>query len=346
MKIVRVLGWSLIAACSLCAGESDSPASNSEKLPGWIFLDDVTVGARALVGKDSSGTLTDQQMQHFFAVSGGVRAGEWLSIHALAATGGDFAGGWNNSGPGLASGSGAVFLKQLYVAVHPLKGAEFQVGGFGVERGVGSDIASYSQDGFMTGARMIIRPSKRVFFDRVSATFGYLGDRDKPGIEHRLRRLSRVNYRQFMVVKNFGDAAAVSMDYTDRAGAKTFRQSVQFKTPSLGVIDSFRVDLYERANYTSAMGGVVSAGKIIASRWHVEAGYAAIDRNYGDWNADAFFHGRRLYAATSFSITSTLSAFLLINKSVGNSYLVPNGMHFHAGFSYDVLKALRGASIL
>jgi hypothetical protein len=311
-----------------------------------VFLDDAAIGARAVVGKTSNGTLTDQQMQHFIAVSGGLRIGEWFSLHALAATGGDFAGGWNNSGLGLASGSSSVFLKQLYLAARPVKAVEVQFGGIGIERGVGSDIASYSQDGYMTGARMTVRHPKAFHFDQVSVTFGYLGDRDMPGIEHRLRRLSHVNYRQFLVVKKFGDRTSVSVDYTDRAGAKTFRQAVQVKVSSLGVIDSVRTDFYERTNFTSAFGGVVAAGKTIVPRWHVEAGYAVIDRNYGDWNADAFFHGRRFYASTSFKIANALSMFMLIDKSAGNSYLVPNGSHFHAGFSYDVLKALHEANVL
>lgn len=221
-----------------------------------------------------------------------------------------------------------------------------QFGGLGLNRGVGSDIANYSQNAYMTGERIAIRRPKALFFDEVSATFGYLGDRNTPGIEHRLRRLSHVNYRQFLVLKKIGETVAVSVDYTNRAGAKTFRQSVRVKTPSLGIIDGFRTDFYERTNQTAAFGGVVAAEKRIASRWRVEAGYAAIDRNYGDWNVDAFFHGRRVYAAGGLRVTAAFSGFFMINKSVGNSYVVPNGAHFHAGFSYDVLKALSGAGIL
>jgi hypothetical protein len=333
----------LLAATALYAQEVafDTPS----KLPSWAFFDEAAIGTRALSEKDSTGASAGTGLQHNILVSGGVRY-QGVSLHFLAATGGDFATRWNNSGAGLTPASAAMYVKQLYLSDRLAEGVELQYGGVGIKRGAGSDIANYSDDGYMTGERLTVHRRHNLYFDEVSVTYGYLGDRDTPGIQHRFRRLRQVNYRQYLVVRKFGEWAGASFDYTDQGGARTFRQSVDVQTPWLRYIDRVQMSLYERTNFTGAAGGVLTLEKELNPRWTVAGGYASIDRHYGDWNADTFFHGRRIYVETKLRLTDSLQAFVLINKAVGNSYLIPNGSHLDAGFRYDVLKGLHAAGVL
>jgi len=49
------------------------------------------------------------------------------------------------------SGGGQMYIRQLFLQVEPIRGIEFQYGGFAINHGVNSEATSYDDDGYMSG---------------------------------------------------------------------------------------------------------------------------------------------------------------------------------------------------
>jgi hypothetical protein len=250
----------------------------------------------------------------------------------LFASGAPFTTSWNGS-------SAHIYWKQFYFSAKPVKGVDFQVGGLGLEPTAFTDIITYSEDGYITGSRLSVHRPEELFFDTISATYGYLGDLNSPGMTDRFRRMDRVNFRQYLASKRVMESVVASVQYTDQWGIRTLHEGVKVSDLALGVIDSARVELYQRTNYGPARGFNAGVEKEL-HRLTLEGGYASIDPNFGDLNADNFLHGNRVYLGGKLRLAGGLRMFAMFNHGVNNDYALPNRSHLDIGFVYDILKAL------
>ncbi len=344
MKTINAIAISILTcACALhpLALAQGGPGQGSEPPANrWFSLDQAAISARYVNvhASDGSSMASQGQYQPTFAGTVHVLSDGLLDIGTMIGPGSAFTAGWDNVGAAEASAFHP-YMKQLYLTSR-YRGVEVQFGGLGFDRGGMSDLVNYHGQGFMTGERLSVSRPKDLFFDRLTATFGYVGDYNEPGINKRFNRLSQVNYRQFMAEKTLS-GAHVTVDFTNQSGVKVFREGVSFKVGK--ALDLVRLEAYERANATAAAGFNVSAEKRINRILALQAGFLSVDRNYGDLNSDAFFHGRRVYVGPSVNVAPNTSVFALFNHGVGNSYEITNNQHFEVGVSYDVRAAITSA---
>jgi len=313
-----------------------------------VELDTVTISTRYLFSDDSLGNINAKQNQHQEAIAGRFKfdpAGK-VAINAGLLSGSNFAGGWNDTGlGGRGRGSANIYLKQLYLSVQPVKGLEFQYGSFGVLKGESTDITSYANPGYLVGERVIVERPQDLFFDQIAVTYAYLGDYFTPNVNKRYHRLKQSNYHQFLVSKKIGNRAVVSTDYTFQDGAETMREAVSINAKELRVIDTFRFENYQRTDVNSAYGFAVSGEKKLFNRLTLGGGFAQVDRNFGPFNSDAFFDGRRVFVSGHVEISPEFGISTHYNRAVANNYLVGNRTHFEIAFHYDLLKSLRRTGI-
>lgn len=341
MKVSSLFPCALAALGLLCG--IATAQDNSVLVTPWLSLDNADIGIRPVLEKSSTGETTADVLQYHDLLSGKLffDSHHNFSLNFRAGAGDEFSAGWANTGAGSAPASSSFYLKQLYLDANPLSSLEIQWGGIGLERGVSTAITSYNYDGFMTGERFYVRNSSHLFFDQMSVTFGYLGDVMQPDVWDRARTLWTNNYQQYLLEKKINARTTASSDYTVVAGARTFREAVRVDVPEFRIADRIQADVYERTNRTAAAGGNISATKRLNRTLDAVAGYAAIDRNYGDLNDDAFFHGRRLYVAANVHLGRGFAVSPMLDHGVGNSYDLPNNSHFHVEFTYDLLAALK-----
>jgi hypothetical protein len=342
MRISKRCVCALLSAFILCAA---GHAQDSEDLTNrWFSIDKAAVGVRSVYEQGSTGATTTNQMQYYDAFEGKFffDPSQKYSLNFGIGAGDAFPGGWSNTSIGNAPATtNYSYLKLLYFDAKPNSLIEAQWGGIGIERGVSTAITSYSNDGFMAGERLYVRDSRDLFFDSIAVTFGYLGDVLHPDVWNRANTLWQNNYQQYLILKKISKKLTASADYTNLAGAHTLRQALHASMPDLRVVDQANVDVYERTNYTAAFGGNVSVSKSLNKMFGLTAGYAAIDRNYGDLNDDAFFHGRRAYFAATVHPLRGFSISPMFDHGVANDYYLPNNGHFHLAVTYDLLQNFR-----
>jgi len=142
----------------------------------WLTLETASVSTRYRHIDNFLGETTASNQQYQLAVKGSISLDNdgRVTVHGGLFTGNSFTGGWNNAGPGTGNGQSNLFLKQLFVAVKPASGVEIQYGGIEFLRGESSEITSYDYDGYLVGARLLIRRPKSAFFDEIGVTYGYV----------------------------------------------------------------------------------------------------------------------------------------------------------------------------
>src|SRR5437870_751355 len=89
---------------------------------------------------------------------------------------------------------------------------------------LGASFLGVSSDGYVSGERVTVHRPASLFFDTISATYGYLGDLDAPGMQRRFHRLEHVNFRQYLVSKRIGRRVEASLQYTNQWGVKTLHE--------------------------------------------------------------------------------------------------------------------------
>jgi hypothetical protein len=222
-----------------------------------------------------------------------------------------------------------------------VKKIEFQFGGLGITNGENTEITGYDNDAFVTGERVIVRNPKKVFFDEISATNGFLGDAAKPSIFHRLHRLNESNYHQFLVRKQVTKQISFSADYTFEAGRDIFRQAVKFKPQKKYFIDTLLFENYERVSTPNAYGFNVFADKALSKKFVVNGGFARVDRR-ALFNADRFPPGKRLYMSASYKLIPDLTLTSIIIQGVGKlSAPQTPRTRFEILLSYNLLASLQ-----
>lgn len=267
-----------------------------------------------------------------------------------------------------ASGGWAMYVRRLYLDLEPVDGIEVQYGSLDINRGAASEITTYDNDGYIAGERLLIKRPKNLFFDEASVTYAYLGDLYTPNFFARGDRLTQANYHQFLLRKMIAKRLNASFDYTWQNKANTLRQAVEIKMPELRILDSARVETYERLNAISfaevvdfAPGGkgfaITLAKKNIGHRVSLEGGYAHIDPHQGvltqsetsatfcmGVNGDAYGLGTRFFVHPTVKVTPYLDVTGFYTHEIGQ-FTVPDQMVWNkealnAGIVLDLKKAL------
>jgi hypothetical protein len=330
------------------------PSAVRARIARWFELQNATLNLRVRYIDNPAGTVTTRQLQHRETLRARVKfdASARYSLNLGLFTGARFTSGWDNTGWGLRDAQNNLAFKAAYFAAMPVSGVEAQYGGFYILRGESTELTTYDEDGYLVGQRISIRRPKNLFVDELSATVGYLApDPEDIPISKRTKYLDDTpNYRHFLVGKKFGTRAGVSGDFTYAAGAKTWREAINVKTPELRVVDTVIFENYQRVNRHADAGFAVTLDKAIRRNVSVNGGYASIDMEYGDLNADRFQVGNRVFAAVIYTISPRFSASAFITRDIGTGVPPSARATFqrtlsNVVFSYNALPDLRRSGL-
>ncbi len=262
-----------------------------------------------------------------------------------------------------------LYVRQLYLKAEPVDGLEFSYGSLPINKGVNSEATSYDDDGYVSGGRVSVKRPKQLWFDEMSATYAYLGDVFQPNFFRRTKRFKQSNYHQFLVRKKLmGGKVDVSADYTFQDGSDTMREAVLFDVKGSKVLDTVRVEAYQRLGDVVVRGKTFEAGsgfhvqgeKTLFKRLTLTGGVASIDRHYTvygeysntslDWfgfalNGDQTGIGKRVITKANYKLTDDLSVSMLYSQTFANKTedmrYYWNKTHFNVAVTYDVLKGVK-----
>jgi hypothetical protein len=262
-----------------------------------------------------------------------------------------------------------IFVRHLYFQAKPVKGLEFSYGSLPIAKGVGSEATSYDDDGYVMGGRISVKRPKQFWFDEMSVTYGYLGDIFEPNLFRRLDRVKTSNYHQFLLRKKFNNGKIdVSTDYTFQNGTDTMREAAVFDVKKTKVLDTIRVEAYQRIGdnivhgklFKSGNGFYISAEKKLFDRLTLNGGLASIDRHYTvygeydtatlDWfgfaiNGDQTGLGKRFISKVNYKLTKDLGVAMLYSQTFANDpadmRYYWNKTHFNVSFTYDLLEGAK-----
>ncbi len=265
------------------------------------------------------------------------------------------------------SGGWSFYIRRLYLDAEPVSGLQIQFGSLDINRGAASEITTYDNDGYVTGERILLKKPGRLFFDEISLTNAYFGDLYKPNFFARGDRFTQGNYHQFLLRKEIAKRINASVDYTWQDASNTYREDAEFRIPESQVLDSVRVEFYERSNEIAfrnvddlAPGGkgfAISGDKRLNSRLSLGGGVAEIDPHQGvltqlessatlcmGVNGDAYGLGKRYFARPTVKLTPYLSATGFYTHEYGgfsvHDQIVWNREALNAGLVLDLKKAL------
>jgi hypothetical protein len=322
-----------------------NPATARARVGRWFELQNATLNLRYRYIDTSAGVITTNHLQH----REGVRARVKLDTSAKYTlnfglfTGVRFTSGWDNTGWGINDAQSNFAFKALHVAAIPIAGVEAQYGGLYIIKGESTEVTTFDEDGYVIGQRVSVKRPKQFYLNEISATVGYLAtDPREIPISKRTKYLNDTpNYRHFLVDKKVGQRAGISTDFTYAAGAKTWREAVNLKTPELRVVDTVIFETYQRINRNPDQGFALTLDKVLDKKLSVNWGYASIDREYGVLNADRFQIGNRVFAMVIYNISTEFLASAFITRAVGNDIAVPQRTLSNIVFTYNALPALK-----
>ena len=266
------------------------------------------------------------------------------------------------------SGGWAMYVRRLYLDLEPIKGVEAQYGSFDINRGAASEITTYDNDGWISGERLMLKRPHNFFFDEASVTYAYFGDIYTPNFFERGNRLKQSNYHQFLLRKKAFNRVDASFDYTWQVKANTFREAFVLKMPETRVLDSVRVESYQRINagpwggfsfgtLDPGKGYAITGDKKLGKRGLLEGGYANIDiysviltqtpmaglQSLGI-NGDSYGVGKRFFVRPAFKLTPYLEASGFYTHAYdfqsNGSQVLWNKQALNAGLVLDIKKAL------
>jgi hypothetical protein len=189
-------------------------------------------------------------------------------------------------------------------------------------------------------------PARPLYLDEISLTVGYLtADSREIPIGRRTKYLNDApNYRQFLLDRKLGARAAVSVEFTHAAGVTTWRQGLNLASRDLRIFDTLILELYERVNRAPNQGFALTLDKTLGNV-RVGGGYASIDVDYGNLNADRFQTGNRVFVTAACNISPELVASAFITRAIGNETSVPQRTLANFTLTYDGLKALKKTGV-
>lgn len=313
----------------------------------WISFDAWTLTTRYRYVRANSGAeiASHQQWQLNFRPRLKLDPKGKYSVAAVLATGNNFTSGYNNTGVGTGRGETNLYVKQLYLDARPTRHVEIQFGGVGFNTGENTEVTTFDADGYMTGERLIIRAPKKLWFDEVSVTNGYVGDVDQPSIFRRVHRLDESNYRQLLFRKQVTKRVGFSADHTYLRGADLIHQAVRVK-PTSAFFSTLLFEAYERVSSPGGYGFNVFAERAASKRLAISGGFARIDKHL-TLNADRFPPGKRLYLSAVYKLSPELSLTPFLIQGIGR--LAAPGIprtRLDVLFTWNVLETLRRHRVL
>ncbi len=263
------------------------------------------------------------------------------------------------------------YVRDLYLSATPVSWLTAEFGAIPIARGVGTEITTFDDDGYISGERVSVHAPKQLYLDKVSFTSAYLGDVTLPNFFDRYDRLTQSNYRQVLAEKHFGSRLKASMDYTWLAKTNTLHEAVLVKTSETRVLDSARVELYQRTNDVLMPGYLAKAGngwaftgsKGFHKRITVEGGYATIDQDNGVYtdssllaavgfsmNGDSYQVGKRFFGRANVHLVNGISLFGFYTHQI-DSKATPLTYSFtrqnlNFGAQFDFKSMLKQAHVL
>ena len=340
------VAW-LALACAPTAHAQTAPPQPKPAAPlaRWIEVQNATLNARYRFIDTSEGTVTTNQIQHRETLRARVKfdAPGKYALNVGISSGSRFTSGWNNTGIGLGDWQAPLGMRALYFTAQPVAGIEAQYGSLYIIKGESSEITTYDEDGYVIGERVSVRRPRELFFDDISATVGYFtADPAEYGVSKRVKYLDeRPNYGHFLVDKEFGPHASVSLDFTSVGGARTWRAATNMNVREARAVDSILFENYKRTNNLSEYGFAVTANKAATSKIGLLGGYASIDPFYGGLNSDRFHIGNRLFFMTTYTISPRFTASWFITRAVGNDVTLPQRTLSNLIFTYNAVPDLR-----
>ena len=268
---------------------------------------------------------------------------------------------------GIASRGAYFYFRQFYLSASPIKHVAFQYGGLGIEHGENTEATSFDDDGYISGARVRLTDPDHVFFNEIDGTWANLAHALTPNFFARGDDLGQVNYQQYMVRKKFGRFSA-SADFTSLRKSSTMREAVKIKVPELHIIDTARLELYQRTNLVSYYGLKYAAGsgfaftgsKTIDKRLTLEGGYDHIDKYYGvytgdpfliavgfSWNGDSFMVGSKAFARGKLKVAPGVSLFGFFSHEVSPyDFFITNHATAEGGITFDMADLMHRGHLL
>jgi len=112
----------------------------------------------------------------------------------------------------------------------------------------------------------------------MSIGYGYVGDLTTPGVARRLDSLAQSNFHRFILKKNIGERAWISVDYVFQSDVQTWREAIRIRATELRLIDTFHAEIYEISGLHSGYGFAVYGERTFLRKFIAGGGYAGIDR--------------------------------------------------------------------
>jgi len=332
-------GLASISAFAQNGKPSPTPQPGKE-IHRWLDIDALSIATRYRCIELANGQTATNQQQVQFNARGRFkfdRKGKY-SVAFGFGTGSNITSGWNNTGVGTGDLMTNVFPKVLYFDAKPVKPIEVQFGGIGINTGENTEITAYDNDVYLTGERLIVRAPKKLYFDEISLSNGYLGDITRPSVFRRFKHLNKFNYHQFLVRKQVTRRVGFSADYTFEAGIDMLRQAVKVKTPELRFTDTLLFENYQRIDPNAGYGFAITGEKKINNKFTLTGGFAKI--SHVMLNADRFQRGERVYLAAFYKPVPEFTIAPVIVQSVGPlpTPITPR-TRFEVIMSYNILEA-------
>jgi hypothetical protein len=256
------------------------------------------------------------------------------SMHVGALSGPTFIASWNNTGIGTGDAAGEIDVRQIFLSARPVTGIDLQAGSLDVWRGESTEITSYDNDGYLTGARIVIKRPDHLFLDEITYAQANLGDLEQPNAFRRLDRIDDLNYRQVGVMKAVSGRMWLSADYTRHSGVGTLRAAARFDTLAWRVLDRLRLEVYRRLDVDEAGGFALTGEKAVMPRLTFSGGMAAIDEHYA-LIGDRYGRGNHLFGLATIALNRNLAVQGFVGRAVQTDFLVANGTRVDVVLIYD-----------
>jgi len=267
---------------------------------------------------------------------------------------------------GIQSTGWQFYLRELYLSASPINHVTLEVGSFGLERGLSTEITTFDDDGYIAGERVRINDPKHLFVDELSATSAYFGDFYTPNLFQRGSSFTKSNYRQVAARKQLTPRIGISAEYnwiSLTVKTNTVREAIVVDTKESRIVDKVRLEVYERLNRVNLQGddnrprqGFALVGQKAIGKLSGDFGVASIDRDYGlyggssfaqevgfSFNGDNYNVGIRILSHLNFKITPAITAFGFYTRITGDQFANINRQGLNTGLTFD-LKALANTS--
>jgi hypothetical protein len=260
--------------------------------------------------------------------------------------------------------------RQLFFSATPVDWLTAEYGSLGIDKGKGSEITTYDDDGYLTGERIRLQSPKHLYLDEIAVTYAFEGDVLQPNFIDRGDHLKKSNYHQFLVSKNVSKRLGASADYTFDKKTHTVREAAYIKLPETKALDAVRAEFYQRLNtvyagplpLASGSGFGLTAEKALFHRLKLDAGYEQVDSKYGatvdnqvqavfgfSMNGDSYSTGKHVFAHANVKLTPSMSltGFYIhqtVAQPTGEFGFVKEG--FNGGLNIDLKSLLTKARVM